>query len=100
MRIYYDERWVIVRDSGEIIILTQNESSLLSEMIKREEAWHELLCQIENDEIYDSKRDEIIASKEEILDELMWSDEREPVLDNEEIYSAIEQCVGLEDDDE
>lgn len=100
MRIYQDGGWVIERDSGEVIRLTPNESSLLSEMMKREETWNELLCQIENDEAYDSKRDEIIAAKEEILDELMWSDEREPVLDDEEIYSAIEKCVNLEDDDE
>lgn len=100
MRIYQDKGWVIERDSGEIIRLTPNESSLLSEMMKREETWGDLLCQIEYDEVYDSKRDEIVASKEEILDELMCSYEREPALDDEKIYSAIENCIDLEDNDE
>ncbi len=100
MRIYQDKEWVIERDSGEIIRLTPNESSLLSTMMKREEMWNELLFKIKDDELYEPKRDEIIAAKEEILDELMWSDERVPAMDDNDIYSAIEGCVDLEDDDE
>lgn len=100
MRIYQDEGWVIERDSGEIILLTPNESSLLSTMVKREEMWQELLFHIEDDEMYEHKRDEIISAKEDILDELMWSDERGPELDDNDIYSAIEKCVDLEGDEE
>ncbi len=100
MKIYRDQEWVVERDSGEIIRLTPNESSLLSTMMKREEMWNELLFKIKDDELYEPKRDEIIAAKEEILDELMWSDERVPSMDDNDIYSAIEGCVDLEDDDE
>ncbi len=100
MKIYRDKEWVIERDSGEIIRLTPNESSLLSTMMKREEMWEELLFHIKDEKPYESKRNEIIVAKEDILDELMWSDERAPELDDDDIYSAIEECVDLEDDDE
>ncbi len=100
MRIYQDKEWVIERDSGEIIRLTWNESSSLRTEMRREEMWEELLFHIKDEEPYESKRNEIIAAKEDILDELMWSDERVPELDNDDVYSAIEECVDLEDDDE
>lgn len=100
MRIYLDKEWVIERDSGEIIRLTPNEVSLLNTTLRREELWADLLFHIKDEEPYESKRDEIIAAKEDILDELTWADEQEPELDDSDIYTAIEQCVDLEDDDE
>lgn len=100
MRIYLDKEWVIERDSGEIIRLTPNEASVFNTMLRREELWAELLFHIKDEELYESKRNEILTAKDEILDELMWSDEREPELDDSDVYAAIEQCVDLEDDDE
>ncbi len=100
MRIYQDKEWVIERDSGEIVHLTPNESSLLGTMMKREEMWEELLFHIKDEDPYESKRDEIVAAKDDILDELMRSDERAPEMDDSDVYAAIERCVDLEDDDE
>lgn len=100
MRIYFDKEWVIERDSGEVIRLIPDEVNLLNTMSRREELWTKLLFHIKGEEPYDSKRNEIIATKEDILDELMWSDERGPELDDNDIYSAIEKCVDLEADDE
>jgi len=100
MGVYFDSEWVIERDTGEVIRLTSNESSVLKTMMIREELWQDLLLHIEDEEPYESKRNEIIAAKEDILDEMMWVDERAPQLDDSDVYSAIEKWVDLEADDE
>lgn len=100
MKIYFEKEWVIERDSGEIIRLTPNEVSLLDTTLRREEMWTELLFYIKDEEPYESRRDEIIEAKEDILDDLMWANERDPGLDDNDVYVAIGRCVDLEDDDE
>lgn len=95
MRVYKDERsrWCIERDSGEIITLDWNESSMLYVQMRRDVAWEDVAMRFGDHPQWD----EIENAKEDILDALIYEEEDSAVEDA--VYSAVETYVDLQEAD-
>ena len=94
MKVYRNEenRWVIKRDSGEVITLSWQESGLLYDQIRNSVVWDEVDMRMESDEDYHAHREEIESAKDDIVEELRDNVDE---INEDAVYNAIERFVCL-----
>lgn len=94
MKVYRNEdnRWVIERDSGEVIALSWVESSLLYDQIRNSVVWDEVDMRMDNDGGFSRHRKEIEAAKDDIIEELRDNVDE---INEDAVYNAIERFVCL-----
>lgn len=97
MKIYRntDNRWVIERDSGEVIALSWTESSLLYDQIRNSVIWDEVDMRMEgdDDEGFGAHREEIEAAKDDIIKELRDNVDE---INGDTVYNVVSRFVDLE----
>lgn len=94
MKIYRnaDNRYVVERDSGEVITLSWQESGLLYDQIRNSVVWDEVDMRMESDDTYSEYREAIEAAKDDIIEELRDNVDE---INEDAVYNAVNRYVDL-----